>query len=70
MLTVHRDISHHWDGAIAVFMIQLLFRPIFCSKNGSLKKIKLYIGAVFRLMFFQNWSGIGKIKENFLAKVF
>lgn len=43
MLTVHRDVSHHWDGAIAVFMIQLLFRPIFCSKKNGLKEIKLYI---------------------------
>lgn len=46
MLTVHRDVGHHWDGAIAVFMIQLLFRPIFCSKKNGSKEIKLYIEKV------------------------
>ena len=41
MLTVHWDEGHHWDGAMAVFSMQLLFRPIFCSRKRKLKKIKL-----------------------------
>lgn len=51
---------------MAVFSIQLLFRPIFCSKNSHLKKIKLYAGwrlfcedAVQSLDFF---SGVGGLQ--------